>query len=178
MHRHRIEQLIREMDAAEWIEIVQRFLPANLFAKIAKRFGLAFLQDRKRFDDAVAHGREKLRRFCACRAENICGEIPMVRALFDDRKIIGPAEQLPHLCELGRQQPPEEQPHAHVREVIAFSPDRAAARAVIPVDRMIERLLHEPRECHRPIAPDLVANEVDQHRVIRRHGFERLQFGF
>ena len=76
------------MDAAKRLEIVQRFFPANLFTEIAERFGLAFPQDRKRFDDAVAHGREKLRRFRARRAKNIRGEITVVRALFDNRKIV------------------------------------------------------------------------------------------
>src|SRR5438067_2310000 len=91
VHGHRVEKLIREMDAAERCEIDQRFFPGELLAEFTKRFRLPLSQDWKRFDDPIAKPGKKIRRSLAHSSKNISGEIAVVGALFDYYEIIGPA---------------------------------------------------------------------------------------
>src|SRR4051794_10544671 len=87
--------------------------------------------------------------------ENIARELPIVRALLDDRERIRRAEQLADLRELHRHHFAEERAEGDAGEVIALSSDTRAARAVVTVFGLIQRLLHEPRECHRSALRDL-----------------------
>src|ERR1043166_7278422 len=97
----------------------------------------------------------------------------MMRALLDDREIIRSSHDFPHLRELRREHSPEKRSDADVGEISAAPPDLALTRAVVTKSRMIKRLLHEPVEAHRPIAPDRLANEGDEigiagvHRVVK-----------
>ena len=174
MHRHRVEKLIGEMDAAKRFEIGQRFFPSELLAEIAQRFPLPLPQDWKWLDDPIAQRRKKIGRSLAHRCQDIPGEIALVRPLFDDDEISGPAQRLPHLDELRREQPPEKRTDADVREVIAPPSNRAAPGTVIAQLRVIERLLHEPREGNGAALPDGLADVVDQigiagvHRVVKK----------
>src|ERR1700730_1409104 len=92
VHGHRIEKLIGEMDAAERLDIDQRFFPFELLAEITERFRLPLPQDWKWFDDPIAKRGEKIRGSLAHSSENILGEFAMVGPLFDDDEIIGPAK--------------------------------------------------------------------------------------
>ncbi len=157
------------MDAAERLEVVERFFPGDLLAEIAQRFPLPLPQDWKWLDDPIAKRGKKIRGPLAHRSENIPGEIAVVRPLFDDDEIFGPAKRLPHLGELRRQQPAEKRTHADIREVIAPPPDRTAPRAVIAQLRMIERLLHEPLERHGPAPADRLPDEFGQSRIAGVH---------
>ena len=154
------------MDAGERFEISQRFTPCHFVVESSKRFFLSRLQNWKRLDDAIAKRRGKI-----ARRQDIVGEFPMMRALFDDREIMRPPHDLPHLGELGRQHSPEKRSDADVREIIAGPSDRAPARAVVTEFRMIERLLHEPVEAHGALLTNRFANEIGQRLIAREHGY-------
>ena len=88
-----------------------------------------------------------------------------MRSLFDNHEIVRPIERFPDFRELPGEQFAEQRPYAHARKIIAPPPDRAPARAVVAMLRMIERLLHEPREGDRAFPSNLVANEEDERFV-------------
>ena len=85
----------------------------------------------------------------------------MMRALFDNEEVVGFVESFPHFGKLRSQQLSKKRTDAHVREVIAVPPDRAPARRIISVLRMIERLLHEPGKRDRAAVFNFRAYKVD-----------------
>src|SRR5262249_3202426 len=131
------------MDALEWL---QGLSPFNLIAKRFQRLTLPRLQNRKRLDDSVAQRVEEFPPAFLDELENVARELPVVSALFDNEEIIDFAKPLPDFGELGGQQLPETPGDAHVRKIIACAANRAVARGVISMLRMIERLLHKPGE--------------------------------
>src|SRR2546426_11709315 len=100
MHRHRIEQLVREMNADKRFDPVERFSPLHTIAELPQRFGLSILQFRKRLDDLVAQHREEFGKSTLERFENIPCEFAMMRALLDDDEVIDLTEAIPDLGEL------------------------------------------------------------------------------
>jgi len=78
--------------------------------------------------------------------ENVARELAIMCALLNNDKVVDFAELLPYLSELCHHQLPEKRPDADVSEIIAFAANRAPTRGIISVFRMIESLLHEPRE--------------------------------
>ena len=165
MHRHRIEQFVGKVDAAKWLHLVEGRHPLRLAGKLAQHALLALPQDRKRLDDPIAQDRKKLRPRRAQRFQDIAREFAVMRALFDNHEIVRPIERFPDFRELPGKQFAEQRPHAHARKIIAPPPDRAPARAVVAMLRMIERLLHEPGEGNRAFPANLVANEEDERFV-------------
>src|SRR5438874_9868491 len=85
-----------------------------------------------------------------------------MRALFDDKEIVGLAEPFPDLGELRSQQFAKERTDADVREIIAVPADCSATAGVIAVLGMIKRLLHEPGEGLRAEISNRIANELDE----------------
>jgi len=91
----------------------------------------------------------------------------VVRALLNNDKIVDFTELRPDLSELCRHQLPEKRADADVSEIITFPANRAAARGIVSVLRMVKRLFHEPGEgLWSPIA-DLGSNDLDQRGVSR-----------
>ena len=86
----------------------------------------------------------------------------MVRALLYNDEAFCFAEPFPHFCELRCQQSPKKRTDTHIREVIAVPPNRALARRIISVLRMIERLFHEPGKGLRAAIFNFVANKFDE----------------
>ena len=107
------------MDAAERRQVVQRLFPPHLVPKFVQRGPLPFLQNRKRFDDAVMQGGKEIRRPFPRRDQRILREITMVSALLDNCEIAGLAHHFPYLGELGREEPAKERPDACVCEIVA-----------------------------------------------------------
>src|SRR5204863_364306 len=117
----RIEQLVREMDAAERLELGQRFLPGHHSAEIPQRFLLALRQNGKRLDDPIPKRSEEIRPALAHRSQNIPGEITLVRSLLDNDTIVRPAPRFPHLGELRRPDPAEQRTDADVGKITSLS---------------------------------------------------------
>jgi len=126
---------------------------------------LPSLQDWKRLDDSVSQRCKKVRPVFARRFQHVAREITMVRALLYNDEAFCFAEPFPHFCELRCQQSPKKRTDTHIREVIAAPPNRALARRIISVLRMIERLFHEPGKGLRAAILNLVANELDQSAI-------------
>jgi len=78
--------------------------------------------------------------------ENVARKLTIVRTLLNNDKIVDFTELLPDLSELRHHQVSEEWADADVGEIVAFPANRAPTRGIISVFRMIESLLHEPRE--------------------------------
>src|SRR5207244_4406936 len=140
-HWDRVEQFVGKMHAHEWL---QRIAPLNFLAKCFQHSLLPLLQNRKWLDDSVAQSFEEFWQAFLRPFQNVVRELPVVRALLDNFEIIDFAESFPDLGELRGQQLAEQRPHTHVGKIIASPPDRAPARGIISMLRMIERLLHEP----------------------------------
>ena len=85
----------------------------------------------------------------------------MMGALFDNDKVVGLAELLPHFHKLRGQQSPKKRTDTYIREVIALPPNRAPAGRIISVLRMIESLFHEPGKRLRAAVFDFCADNVD-----------------
>src|SRR4051812_8979976 len=134
--RHCIEQFVREMDAAELRQRVQRLPPLRLAGKIPHRLLLPRFQNRERFNHAIAERRKKLRLGLPESLEHIFGKIAVVRALFNDRELFGTIEDAPHLRELRGQDSPKNRAHADVGEIVTLSSYLAPARAVVTEVRM------------------------------------------
>ena len=96
-----------------------------------------------------------------------------MRALFDDKKIVDPAEPFPDLSKLRGKQFAKERTNTDVRELIAASSNCSAIAGIITVLRMIKRLLHEPGEGLRPALFDFSANEFNESWVADVHSFIR-----
>src|SRR5262249_34128429 len=90
-----------------------------------------------------------------------------MRALFNNDKIVDFTELLPDLSELRQHQLPEEPSNADVSEIITFSANRAAARGIIPVLRMVKHPFHEPGEGLWAAIANLRSNELNQRGVSR-----------
>lgn len=105
---------------------------------------MSILQDWKRLHDSVSQNRKKVRVAVTRRLQHVTRKVTMVRALLDNDEVVGFAKPFPHFSELRSQQLSKKRTDAHVREVIAVPPNRAPARRIISVLRMIERLFHEP----------------------------------
>src|SRR2546423_876136 len=153
------------MDAGERLKVGEGFMPRHLVVQFGKRFLLSPLQNRKGFDDRIPKRRWKIAHCC----QNIVGELTMMRALFDDCEMIRPAHDFPHLGKLRREHSSKERTDADAGKIIAAPPDLTLARAIVTELRMIERLLHEPVEAHRPVAPDRVADKGDEFRIAGAH---------
>ena len=149
------------MDATKRLHLVERRRPFHLRGKRPQHALLALPQNRKWFDNPIAQDGKKFRMQCAQRFQNIGRELAAMRALFDDHEIIGPAELFPNFGELPGHQCPEQRPDADAGEVIAPSPNRAVAGAVIAMLRMIESLLHEPGKRSRPSRANSVPDDVN-----------------
>src|SRR5438132_11756637 len=113
----------------------------------------------------VAQGFKEFRRTCFGRLENIARQLAVVRALLNDDKIVDFSQLLPDLSELCQHQFSEQRADADVSKVITFAANRAAARGIISVLRMIKRLLHKPGECLRPAIPNLGSYKLNQGSV-------------
>jgi hypothetical protein len=88
-----------------------------------------------------------------------------MRTLLNDDKIIDFTEVLPYLGELCRHQLSEKRADADVGEIITFPANRAAARGIVSVLRVVKRLFHEPGEgLWSPIA-DRGSNDLDQRGI-------------
>ena len=153
------------MEAGERLQIGERFCPGDLVAEFRQGFLLSRLQNRKGLDDAITERRWKFTH----RRQDIVRELPMMRALFDNREIIRTPHDFPHLRELRREHSPEKRSDTDIGEIIAAPPDLALARAVVAELRMIQRLLHEPGKSHRSILPNSFADELDQIRIAGVH---------
>ena len=88
-----------------------------------------------------------------------------MRTLLNNDKIVDFTELLPDLSELCRHQLSEKRSDADVGEIITFPANRAAARGIVSVLRMVKRLLHKPGEgLWSPIA-DGGSNDLDQRGI-------------
>src|SRR4029077_5441031 len=158
-HRHRIQQFVGEMNADEWL---QGSVPFDLVAKQFECPRLPLLQSRKWLDYSVAQSREEFRRVFLCKFENVTRELSMVRALLDNDEIVDPTESLPDFGELHGQKLAEQRANAHVGEIVAFPPNRAAPGGIVSVLRMIERLLHKPSKRDRAVRTDGLTYQFGQ----------------
>src|SRR6266481_4863565 len=140
-HRHRIQQFVGKMNAHEWL---QRVEPLDLAAKPLQRPLLAFLQNWKWLDYSIAQSREQFWRAFLRRFENVAGELPIVRALFDYHEIVDLAESLPDFDKLSAEQLPKQRANADIGKIIARSSNRAATGGIISMFGMVERPVHEP----------------------------------
>src|SRR6476620_5453599 len=123
-HRHGVQQFVGKMDDREWF---RRLLPLNLIAKRLEPPALVLFQNWKWLEYPVAQRFGEFRQAVLHKLENIQRELPVVRALLDNDEIICLAEALPDFGELRGQQLPKERPHTHVRKIISFAADGAAA---------------------------------------------------
>ena len=98
------------------------------------------------------------------RLQGILGELPGMRALLDNHKLVRFFELFPDFAKLRRQQFPEERADTDIGEVIAFTSQDSAPTAVITLGGMIEGLFHEPGEGNRAARPDFVADQFRQDR--------------
>src|SRR6266550_2361623 len=142
-------------------ERLNRIAPFHFVAKWLERLELSILQDWKRLHDSISQNREKVRVAVTCRLQHVTRKVTMMRALLDNHEVVGFAESFPHFRELRSQQLSKKRTDAHVREVIAAPPDRAPARGIISVPRMIEHLLHEPSKRDRAAVFNFRADKVD-----------------
>ena len=115
-----------------------------------------------RFDDPIFHPREQIGRKLLQPREDILRELPVVRPLLDDGEGDRRIHPQPHFLELLGHQFAEDFPDAHARIKIAAPPDARPPAAVITVLGMIQRLLHEPLERHRPMVADLTPHVGEQ----------------
>ena len=84
-----------------------------------------------------------------------------MRALFDDKKIVGLAEPFPDLGELRGQQFAKERTDADVREIITPSSNLGLVAGIVTVLGMIKRLLHKPGKRLWAATADLLTNHFD-----------------
>src|SRR5438094_782716 len=84
----------------------------------------------------------EIRRTLLQRFENVARELPIMRSLLDNHEMVRSAELFPDLAQLRSQQLPKQRADAYVGEIIAFPSNRAAARGIVSVLGMVERLLH------------------------------------
>ena len=150
------------MDARKCL---QRLLPLNLVAKWFERLTLPLAQTRKRFHYLVTQSCEERWRAFLHEFENVARELPAMCALFNDGEIVEVVELFPHFEKLRGQQVTEHRTDTYVSEVIACSANRAAARGVISVLRMIERLLHKPGKRLRALCTNRVADRFNERRI-------------
>ena len=92
------------------------------------------------------------------RAEDIQGELPIVRTLLNQCEACGLAESGPHLLKLTRQDLSEDRAHADVREKVSVFANPGASGSIIAGFGIIERELHEPRKRYRAVGLDLRNN--------------------
>src|SRR5437870_4028845 len=144
------------MNAGERSDGLERFAPINLLAKVGQRFRLSILQNRKRFDDLKTEGFEELRLLLARRREHVAHEFAVMRALLDDDEVVGVPKAFPDFSELGGKQLAKQWADAHVREIIAASPDRGPVAGIISVLGVAKRVLHEAGECDGAGSPDFL----------------------
>src|SRR5438874_9202941 len=144
---------------------LQRLLPLNLVVKCLERLTLPLLQTRKRLHYLITQSCEERWRAFLHEFENVARELPVVCALFDDGETVEVVELFPHFEKLRGQQVSEHRPDTYVGEVIACSANRAAARGVISVLRMIERLLHKPGKRLRALCTNRVADRFNERRI-------------
>src|ERR1700751_3311611 len=98
------------MDADKWF---QRVWPLNLIVERLELPALLLFQHWKWFKYPIAQRVEKFRQTLLRELEDIQRELPVVRTLLDNDKIIRLAEALPNFMELRDQQLPKKRPHAH-----------------------------------------------------------------
>src|SRR4051812_48701124 len=122
MNRQRIDQLIRKMHANERLKRSERFAPFH--RKPAQRLRLSRAQFLERLDDHISNRTGEM-------LEHITGELPIVRALLDNREFTRRGEQLADLRELARHHSAEDRPDAHAGEVVALSSYMRAPGAVV-----------------------------------------------
>src|SRR6478609_6659208 len=137
MNGHRVEQLVRKVDARKTLHLFERPHPFRLFHKRPQDPLLALPQNGKRFDNPVAYHSKKSRMHVAKRFQNIRREFAVMRPLFYDYEVSGLAKFFPNFRELPRHQHSKQRPHADTREVVAPSSDLALAGAVIAMLRMV-----------------------------------------
>lgn len=111
---------------------------------VAESFRLRFAITRIRLHDEVGH------RFVAKGAQNVLGELPLMRALLDDGEILRLAERPPFLKSAHGQQFAEQRADAHTGEKIALPADPPRSGAIITMPRMVERQLHDLCEGQPP----------------------------
>ena len=99
------------------------------------------------------------------RFENVARELPIMRALVDNHEVLDFAKSLPDFRELRAQQVPKQRADAYVGEIITFPSNSAAARRIVSVLGMVQRLLHEPGEGLRPVCTDGLASQFSQRRI-------------
>ena len=144
---------------------LQRFLPLNLVVKRFERLTLPLLQIRKGFHNLITQSCEERWRAFLHEFQNVARKLPVMCALFDDREMVDFVKLFPNLEELRGQQVTEHRTDTYVGEVIACSANRAAARGVISVLRMIERLLHKPGKRLRALCTNRVADRFNERRI-------------
>src|SRR5438270_10675136 len=97
IHRHRIEELVGNMNARERIELVERFSPLHSIAKFVERLRLALLQSWKRLNNQIARSAVEFGKLSLQQFENVARKFAVVGALFDDPKSFGLSHLLPNL---------------------------------------------------------------------------------
>src|SRR6476661_6358257 len=143
------------MDAHEGL---QRIAPFNSVAKWFQTLRLSLLQNWKWLDYSVTQSFEESRRSLLQRFEYVARELPIMRALLDNREVVDFAEPLPDFRELRPQQLPKQRADTHVSEIIALASNRAATRGIVSVLRMVEGLAHKPGERLRTTRADVLAD--------------------
>ena len=93
-----------------------------------------------------------------------------MRPLFDNSEIVDLVELFPDFEVLRGQQFTEYRTDTHVGKIIACTANRAGARGIISVLRMIERLLHEPGERLRALRTDRLTDQFNELRIQLQKG--------
>src|SRR4029450_3998373 len=142
-------------------ERFKRIAPFNLVSERFQHLRLALSQNRKWLGYSIAQRFEEFRRAGLGRMGEVAWKLAIVRALLDNDKVVDFTELLPDLSELCHHQLPEKRADADVSEIIAFPANRAAARGIVSVLRMIKRLFHEPGKRDRAVFFDFGLDQVD-----------------
>ena len=144
-----VEEFVGKMDSGEIWQILGRFDPIDAPTREA---GLLFFAKRgERLDDDQAGLGEGS---FGKTIHHIGSKAAVIRALLDQREILGTAEDFPHFEKLGGEDFAEDRAEADVRKKIAIASHARLAARVVTLGGIVEGQLHEAREAHRAVAGD------------------------
>ena len=163
MDRERVEDLVGEDDAIERSigrAAVQPIREAGRLESIAQRPHPPLVDlDRAVADGArergVTHGVEQGRRQRA-----------LARAVLDDDERVRTLQALPGLHDGPGEHLAEDRMKLRGGQEVAAATGPGIARPVVAAVGVVQRELHEPRERHRPAAPDLVADPLHERGIL------------